>query len=128
MRESHVKWRTCDLALTLETPSVHVKREIKHRMCATGALSCLVSSCLCFSLRLNFTLRHMDVTCEAYDHFCQCLEQLSVLREKHTRFTVTPVSCSFPQFFQYERVSQLVRVTFLSPVLNLKPLEMCVCS
>ncbi|KAF4092528.1 hypothetical protein AMELA_G00022030 [Ameiurus melas] len=57
--------------------------------------------------RLNFTLRHMDVSCETYDHFRHCLEQITELREKKTRFTVSPVSCSFPQFFQYERVNQL---------------------
>ncbi|XP_053095338.1 methyltransferase-like protein 22 isoform X3 [Pangasianodon hypophthalmus] len=57
--------------------------------------------------RLNFTLRHMDVSCEAYDHFRRCLEQITELREKEMRFTVSPVSCSFPQFFQYERVNQL---------------------
>ncbi|GAA6085255.1 methyltransferase-like protein 22 isoform X1, partial [Tachysurus ichikawai] len=57
--------------------------------------------------RLNFTLRHMDVSCEAYDHFRRRLEQITQLREKETRFTVSPVSCSFPQFFQYERVNQL---------------------
>ncbi|MCJ8739673.1 hypothetical protein PDJAM_G00049900 [Pangasius djambal] len=57
--------------------------------------------------RLNFTLRHMDVSCEAYDHFRRCLEQITELREKEMRFAVSPVSCSFPQFFQYERVNQL---------------------
>ncbi|XP_053371397.1 methyltransferase-like protein 22 [Clarias gariepinus] len=57
--------------------------------------------------RLNFTLRHMDVSCEAYDHFRRCLEQLGESRGKETTFTVSPVSCSFPQFFQYERVKQL---------------------
>ncbi|XP_058260994.1 methyltransferase-like protein 22 isoform X1 [Hemibagrus wyckioides] len=57
--------------------------------------------------RLNFTLRHMDVSCQAYDRFCRCLEQMMQLREKDTRFMVSPVSCSFPQFFQYERVGQL---------------------
>ncbi|XP_060757100.1 methyltransferase-like protein 22 isoform X2 [Neoarius graeffei] len=57
--------------------------------------------------RLNFTLRHMDVSCEAYDHFHRSLDQIAELREKETKFTVSPVSCSFPQFFQYERVNQL---------------------
>ncbi|XP_053507901.1 methyltransferase-like protein 22 isoform X1 [Ictalurus furcatus] len=74
-----------------------------------------ISSNLCHSStayisiekRLNFTLRHMDVSCETYDHFRRCLEQITELREKKMRFTVSPVSCSFPQFFQYERVNQL---------------------
>lgn len=62
-----------------------------------------------FSPRLNFTLRHMDVSCKAYDHYRHCLDQIVELREKEARFMVAPVSCSFPQFFQYERVNQLVR-------------------
>lgn len=105
----------------------HMRWVLEVWMRVTCALSCLVSLCLWCSLRLNFTLRHMDVSCEAYDHFRSCLDQITVLREKHTKFTVTPVSCSFPQFFQYERVNQLVRrVPF--PVLNYKPLEKWVCS
>ncbi|XP_062875093.1 methyltransferase-like protein 22 [Trichomycterus rosablanca] len=61
----------------------------------------------CLEKRLNFTLRHMDVSCEAYDHFRQCLEQLKNLSDGKMTFTVSPVQCSFPQFFQYERVNQL---------------------
>ncbi|XP_072549972.1 methyltransferase-like protein 22 [Salminus brasiliensis] len=57
--------------------------------------------------RLNFTLRHMDMTCEAYDHFRHCLEQLGDMTDGKMKFTVSPVPCSFPQFFQYERVDQL---------------------
>ncbi|KAI4899471.1 hypothetical protein NFI96_018204 [Prochilodus magdalenae] len=61
--------------------------------------------------RLNFTLRHMDVSCEAYDHFRLCLEQLADMNDGKMKFTVEPVPCSFPQFFQYERVDQLVRLS-----------------
>ncbi|XP_036446151.1 LOW QUALITY PROTEIN: methyltransferase-like protein 22 [Colossoma macropomum] len=57
--------------------------------------------------RLNFTLRHMDVSCEAYDHFRLCLKQLADMKDGKMKFTVEPVPCSFPQFFQYERVDQL---------------------
>ncbi|KAL7861301.1 hypothetical protein AOLI_G00176500 [Acnodon oligacanthus] len=57
--------------------------------------------------RLNFTLRHMDVSCEAYDHFRLCLKQLADMKDGKMKFTVEPVPCSFPQFFQYERVNQL---------------------
>ncbi|XP_026858580.2 methyltransferase-like protein 22 isoform X1 [Electrophorus electricus] len=61
----------------------------------------------CLEKRLNFTLRHLDVSCEAYDHFRHCLDQLASLSNGRMRFTVTPVLCSFPQFFEYERVDQL---------------------
>ncbi|XP_067270959.1 methyltransferase-like protein 22 isoform X2 [Pseudorasbora parva] len=57
--------------------------------------------------RLNFTLRHMDVACEAYDHFRHCLDQLHQLTDGKMNFTVEPVKISFSQFFQYERVDQL---------------------
>ncbi|KAG9263868.1 methyltransferase-like protein 22 isoform X1 [Astyanax mexicanus] len=57
--------------------------------------------------RLNFTIRHMDTSCEAYDHFRHCLKQLGEMSDGRMKFTVSPVSCSFPQFLQYERVDQL---------------------
>ncbi|XP_077068719.1 methyltransferase-like protein 22 [Siphateles boraxobius] len=57
--------------------------------------------------RLNFTLRHMDVACEAYDHFRHCLDQLQQMTDGKMNFTVEPVKISFSQFFQYERVDQL---------------------
>ncbi|XP_061080448.1 methyltransferase-like protein 22 isoform X1 [Conger conger] len=57
--------------------------------------------------RLNFTLRHMDVSCEAYDHFCRCLDDLGDMADGRTRFTVERVAPQFPQFFYYERIEQL---------------------
>ncbi|XP_051573154.1 methyltransferase-like protein 22 isoform X2 [Myxocyprinus asiaticus] len=57
--------------------------------------------------RLNFTLRHMDVSCEAYDHFRHCLDELQQMTDGKTNFLIEPVKRSFPQFFQYERVEQL---------------------
>ncbi|XP_030646543.1 methyltransferase-like protein 22 [Chanos chanos] len=57
--------------------------------------------------RLNFTLRHMDVSCEAYDHFRHCLDELQSMADGKMKFTVESVESSFPQFFQYERVEQL---------------------
>ncbi|XP_066497944.1 methyltransferase-like protein 22 isoform X2 [Hoplias malabaricus] len=57
--------------------------------------------------RLNFTLRRMDVSCEAYDHFRLCLQQLEDMNDGKMKFTVEPVPCTFPQFLQYERVEQL---------------------
>ncbi|XP_062956233.1 methyltransferase-like protein 22 [Cynocephalus volans] len=57
--------------------------------------------------RLNFTLRHLDVTCEAYDHFRSSLHALEKLAEGKLHFVVEPVEASFPQLFVYERVQQL---------------------
>uniref|UniRef100_A0A8D0NC42 Methyltransferase-like protein 22 n=1 Tax=Sus scrofa TaxID=9823 RepID=A0A8D0NC42_PIG len=58
--------------------------------------------------RLNFTLRHLDVTCEAYDHFRSCLRRLEKLADGRLRFSVEPVDASFPQHLVYERIQQLV--------------------
>ncbi|XP_037056305.1 methyltransferase-like protein 22 [Peromyscus leucopus] len=46
--------------------------------------------------RFNFTLRHLDVTCEAYDHFRASLDSLEKLADGRLRFTVEPVEASFP--------------------------------
>nr|XP_020664248.1 methyltransferase-like protein 22 isoform X3 [Pogona vitticeps]XP_020664249.1 methyltransferase-like protein 22 isoform X3 [Pogona vitticeps]XP_020664250.1 methyltransferase-like protein 22 isoform X3 [Pogona vitticeps] len=70
----------------------------------------LKNSCtvyLSIEKRLNFTLRHMDVVCEAYDHFRRSLDDLQNLREGRTRYTVEPVELSFPQRIVYGRVEQL---------------------
>lgn len=60
--------------------------------------------------RLNFTLRHLDVTCEAYDHFRGWLRRLEGLAGGRLRFAVEPVDASFPQLLVYERIQQLVGV------------------
>ncbi|KAM5227913.1 methyltransferase-like protein 22 isoform 1-T1 [Ctenodactylus gundi] len=57
--------------------------------------------------RLNFTLRHLDVTCEAYDHFRSSLHALEKLADGKLRFVVEPVESSFPQLLVYERIRQL---------------------
>ncbi|MBN3303971.1 MET22 protein, partial [Amia calva] len=57
--------------------------------------------------RLNFTLRHMDISCEAYDHFRSCLEDLRNITDGKMRFTLETVQPTFPQFFTYERIEQL---------------------
>lgn len=58
--------------------------------------------------RLNFTLRHLDVTCEAYDHFRSWLRRLEGLADGRLRFAVERVEASFPQLLVYERIQQLV--------------------
>lgn len=57
--------------------------------------------------RFNFTLRHLDVTCEAYDHFRSSLHALEKLSDSKLRFVVEPVEASFPQLLIYERIRQL---------------------
>lgn len=57
--------------------------------------------------RLNFTLRHLDVTCEAYDHFRASLQALQRFPDGRLRFVVEPVEASFPQLLLYERIRQL---------------------
>ncbi|XP_006895282.1 PREDICTED: methyltransferase-like protein 22 [Elephantulus edwardii] len=57
--------------------------------------------------RLNFTLRHLDVTCEAYDHFRACLHALEKPATSQVRFSVEPVGANFPQHLVYERIRQL---------------------
>ncbi|KAM4819931.1 methyltransferase-like protein 22 isoform 1-T1 [Thomomys bottae] len=57
--------------------------------------------------RFNFTLRHLDVTCEAYDHFRSSLQALEKQAEGSLRFVVEPVDASFPQLLTYERIRQL---------------------
>lgn len=54
--------------------------------------------------RMNFSLRHLDVACEAYDHFRRCLSQL---RAEQGSFGVQRLRTDFPQALQYERVQQL---------------------
>ncbi|XP_012682605.2 methyltransferase-like protein 22 [Clupea harengus] len=57
--------------------------------------------------RLNFTLRHMEVSCEAYDHFRHCLDELHDMEDGKMQYCVEQVLSPFPQFFQYERVEHL---------------------
>lgn len=64
-----------------------------------------------FSLekRLNFTLDDRDVTCHQYDHFCDCIKQLSILCESNSyKINVNVVNCNeVPTCFKYRRVEQL---------------------
>ncbi|XP_036136507.1 methyltransferase-like protein 22 isoform X2 [Molossus molossus] len=67
--------------------------------------------------RLNFTLSHLDVTCEAYDHFHASLHQLEKLQDGQLRFSVERVEAAFPQRLVYERIQQLeLWKIFMEPV------------
>ena len=76
-----------------------------HRLCSHFSHTCTVL----FSLerRMNFTLRHMDVSCEAYDHFSRCLSQLEEVEDDRCSFSVQRLPTDFPQFLLYERIEQL---------------------
>jgi len=61
-----------------------------------------------FCFRLNFTLADLDVSCSAYVHFKQCLEQLEqIMTETNRKFTAQMID-SIPQYFCYERSRYLV--------------------
>ncbi|NXL55792.1 MET22 protein, partial [Chordeiles acutipennis] len=62
---------------------------------------------LALEKRLNFTLRHMDVTCEAYSHFRNTLNDLENLQDRKIKYIVEPIKLDFCQFLVYERVEQL---------------------
>ncbi|XP_054848729.1 methyltransferase-like protein 22 [Eublepharis macularius] len=57
--------------------------------------------------RFNFTLRHMDVACEAYCHFQNTLDDLVNIRDGRMSYAIEPLALSFPQHIVYERVEQL---------------------
>ncbi|XP_024117256.1 methyltransferase-like protein 22 isoform X3 [Oryzias melastigma] len=57
--------------------------------------------------RLNFSLRHMDVCCEAYTHFLCCLQRLQQMEDHRCCFTFQQLTSNFAQVLLYERVEQL---------------------
>ncbi|KAF7200873.1 methyltransferase like 22 [Nothobranchius furzeri] len=76
-----------------------------YRLCSSFTHSCTIFISL--EKRMNFTLRHMDVTCQAYNHFRRCLSQLQDLSDGRCVFRVEQVPLSFSQFLLYERIEQL---------------------
>lgn len=75
-----------------------------YQLCCSFNHSCDVY--ISIEKRLNFSLRHMDVSCEAYEHFRLCLQQLQDLPGP-PGFSVQRVAPNFPQRIMYERVEQL---------------------
>lgn len=71
------------------------------RLCSRFGRLCSIF--ISIEKRLNFSLRHLDVACEAYDHFRRCLSQLA----EQGPFSVRRLDTHFPQALQYERVQQL---------------------
>lgn len=75
------------------------------RLCSCFARGCSIF----FSIerRINFSLRHLSVSCEAYDHFRHCMSQLQGLRKEPCVFRVQQLPVDFPQTLLYDRVEQL---------------------
>nr|XP_057904627.1 methyltransferase-like protein 22 isoform X2 [Doryrhamphus excisus] len=76
-----------------------------YRLCNNFMHPCTIFISL--EKRLNFTIREMDVSCEAYNHFRHCLSQLEGLVDGQCSYTVQQLPCTFPQFLRYERIEQL---------------------
>ena len=58
----------------------------------------------CF-VRLNFTLEALEVVCPAYDFFVAKLKEMEI---SHAPINAEKVSTTFPQYFGYKRVKELV--------------------
>ncbi|KAM3864027.1 methyltransferase-like protein 22 [Diretmus argenteus] len=89
-----------------------------YHLCSNLAQPCITY--LSIEKRLNFTLRHMDVSCEAYDHFCRCLSRLQDAVDGRCSFQVEQLATTFPQRLQYERIEQLELWKVTATPLHLK--------
>ncbi|XP_039467078.1 methyltransferase-like protein 22 [Oreochromis aureus] len=76
-----------------------------YRLCSNFPHTCTIF--ISIEKRMNFTLQHMDVSCEAYDHFVHCMNQLQDLENGQCSFRVEQLPSNFDQFILYERVEQL---------------------
>ncbi|XP_075174013.1 methyltransferase-like protein 22 [Anomaloglossus baeobatrachus] len=75
--------------------------KILHRI--THALTRLCTIYVSIERRFNFTLRYMDITCDAYNHFRNCLNNFEKVSNGKLKWTATEIRPVFPQFFCYER-------------------------
>ncbi|XP_069841504.1 methyltransferase-like protein 22 [Dendropsophus ebraccatus] len=69
----------------------------------THALTRLCTIYLSIERRFNFTVRYMDITCDAYNYFRNCLNNFEKISDGKLKWTVTEIRPVFPQFFCYER-------------------------
>ncbi|XP_044038109.1 methyltransferase-like protein 22 isoform X2 [Siniperca chuatsi] len=76
-----------------------------YRLCSNFSHTCTIF--ISIEKRMNFSLRDMDVSCEAYDHFSHCLSQLQHLADGRYSFRVEQLPSNFAQFLLYERIEQL---------------------
>lgn len=75
------------------------------RLCSSFAHSCSIF--ISIERRINFSLRHLSVSCEAYEHFRRCVSRLQGLRDGPCGFKVQQLPADFPQALLYDRVEQL---------------------
>ncbi|XP_029294522.1 methyltransferase-like protein 22 isoform X2 [Cottoperca gobio] len=85
-----------------------------YRLCSTFPHTCTIF--ISIEKRMNFTLRHMDVSCDAYNHFSHCLSQLQDLVDGRCNFKVEQLPSNFAQFFLYERIEQLLWKVTATPL------------
>nr|XP_019958495.1 PREDICTED: methyltransferase-like protein 22 [Paralichthys olivaceus]XP_019958496.1 PREDICTED: methyltransferase-like protein 22 [Paralichthys olivaceus] len=76
-----------------------------YRLCSSFTHTCTIF--ISIEKRMNFTLQHMDVSCDAYNYFRHCLSQLHELMDGRCCFKVEQLPSNFAQFFLYERIEQL---------------------
>lgn len=76
-----------------------------YHLCSSFNHSCKIY--ISIEKRMNFTLRQMDVCCEAYEHFRHCVLQLQDLDHAPCIFRVEQISPNFSQSLMYDRVEQL---------------------
>ncbi|XP_069566253.1 methyltransferase-like protein 22 [Brachyistius frenatus] len=76
-----------------------------YKLCSNFPHTCTIFFAI--EKRMNFTLRHMDVSCEAYDHFSHCLSQLQDQMDGQCSFKVEQLPANFTQFLLYERIEHL---------------------
>ena len=102
------------MLLTCSVPAAKIKSELQHEQTFLLCLLLGETSLLYFQLqalvlikfpfvpwytRMNFTLRHMDVSCDAYNYFSHCLSQLHDLTDGRCCFKVEQLPSNFAQFF-----------------------------
>ncbi|XP_034396375.1 methyltransferase-like protein 22 isoform X2 [Cyclopterus lumpus] len=85
-----------------------------YRLCSNFRHTCTIFISL--EKRMNFTLRHMDVSCDAYNHFSHCLFQLEDQVDGRCSFRVEQLPSDFAQFLLYERIEQLLWKVTATPL------------
>ena len=72
---------------------------------------CSYCSAVCMHCRINFTLEDLAPVCPAYNYFIKCLGRTYSLDGKSEvaiSFTAEQLLTEFGQYFEYERVKELV--------------------
>ncbi|KAF0032190.1 hypothetical protein F2P81_014480 [Scophthalmus maximus] len=76
-----------------------------YRLCSNFTHTCTIF--ISIEKRMNFTLRNMDVSCDAYNYFSHSLSQLRDLEDGRCSFRVEQLPSNVAQFLLYERTEQL---------------------